>query len=218
MTKEELAVQLTGHEYRQEISKTLEAEAKKSGLVVVFGASGGLLEMRGAWQETYDMCGGDELLLTQKGVWNEEACSDKCIHFRSAYQEAYRHGQLLEALWNEDGYSWAYRTTVPHVTFEIVDEGEKYCRGIVFAVADLRSDPTNTKVAPPWKRYRRTGLSEMRPYVVGEDLTGISVQSVDTPADGGMVARNPQNHADQWYVAPQYFRDNLESVEESVDG
>jgi hypothetical protein len=26
----------------------------------------------------------------------------------------------------------------------------------------------------------------------------------------GMVARNPKNHADQWYVARKYFEDNLE--------
>jgi len=28
-----------------------------------------------------------------------------------------------------------------------------------------------------------------------------------------MIARNPKNHADQWYVARQYFEDNLEIVE-----
>ena len=26
----------------------------------------------------------------------------------------------------------------------------------------------------------------------------------------GMVARNPQNHKDQWYVARKYFEDNFE--------
>jgi hypothetical protein len=28
-----------------------------------------------------------------------------------------------------------------------------------------------------------------------------------------MIARNPKNHADQWYVAEKYFKDNLELVE-----
>ncbi len=64
----------------------------------------------------------------------------------------------------------------------------------------------------PWKYYRRTGLSEMRPYIVGEDLSVVSVNSEDVPEDGGMVARNPKNHADQWYVAKKYFEDNLEEV------
>ena len=64
----------------------------------------------------------------------------------------------------------------------------------------------------PWKQYRRTGVSEMRPYVPGEDLTGIAVSAADTPEVGGMIARNPANHADQWYVAKAYFEANLEEV------
>ncbi len=64
-----------------------------------------------------------------------------------------------------------------------------------------------------WKQYKRKGLSEMRPYVKGEDLTGISVSKEDHPeTDMGMIARNPDNHADQWYVARKYFEDNLEEV------
>lgn len=67
-------------------------------------------------------------------------------------------------------------------------------------------------MAQEFKQYRRTGLSEMRPYVVGEDMTGISVSETDTPEHGGMVARNPKNYEDQWYVAKKYFDDNLELV------
>ena len=65
-----------------------------------------------------------------------------------------------------------------------------------------------------FKQYRRKGFSEMRPYVLGEDLSGISVSAEDNPeTDMGMVARNPKNHADQWYVARKYFDENLELVE-----
>jgi len=62
-----------------------------------------------------------------------------------------------------------------------------------------------------WKQYKRKGLSEMRPYVLGEDLSGVSVSSEDDPPrDMGMIARNPKNHKDQWYVARKYFEENLE--------
>ena len=62
-----------------------------------------------------------------------------------------------------------------------------------------------------WKQYKRKGLSEMRSYIPGEDLTEISVSPEDNPEkDLGMVARNPENHADQWYVAKAYFEANLE--------
>lgn len=53
----------------------------------------------------------------------------------------------------------------------------------------------------------------MRPYRTDEDLTGISVSTGDYPVtDGGMIARNPKNIDDQWYVARQYFDDNFELI------
>lgn len=61
-----------------------------------------------------------------------------------------------------------------------------------------------------FKSYNRTGWSQMRPYVKGEDLSAVSVSDEDSPIeDMGMIARNPENHADQWYVARQYFEDNF---------
>lgn len=64
-----------------------------------------------------------------------------------------------------------------------------------------------------FKQYRRRGLSEMRPYVKGESLEKISVSATDNPEeDMGMVARNPKDHNNQWYVARKYFEDNLEEV------
>ena len=64
-----------------------------------------------------------------------------------------------------------------------------------------------------FKKYIRKSFVEMRPYIPGEDLGNISVSYLDTPELGGMVARNPQNHRDMWYVAEQYFKDNLVLVD-----
>lgn len=69
-----------------------------------------------------------------------------------------------------------------------------------------------------FKKYRRVGLSEMRPYIVGEDLpTSVSISEADkingSPMEGDMIARNPKSHADQRLVAKKYFEDNLELVE-----
>lgn len=52
-----------------------------------------------------------------------------------------------------------------------------------------------------FKFYSRKGQVEARPYVPGEDLSGVSVAAVDEPGEGGMIARNPKNHDDQWYIA-----------------
>ena len=45
------------------------------------------------------------------------------------------------------------------------------------------------------------------------DLTGVSVNTEDTPEIGGMIAINPQNQEDRWYVAKKFFDDNYELAE-----
>ncbi len=59
-----------------------------------------------------------------------------------------------------------------------------------------------------WCFYKKTAEQEMRPYATGEDLKGISVIEQDTPELGGMIARNSENHEDQWYVAKDFFEKN----------
>ncbi len=61
-----------------------------------------------------------------------------------------------------------------------------------------------------WQFFKRKGVACMRPYVLGEDLTGVSVSKEDTPETGGMIAKNLDNDLDQWYVAKAYFEKNFE--------
>ena len=65
---------------------------------------------------------------------------------------------------------------------------------------------------PEYKEYRKKNTQLMRPYVPGEDMTGISVSPEDTPELGGMIAVNDDNHADKWYVAKKFFEDNYVEV------
>ena len=77
------------------------------------------------------------------GVINEalelaNECGDGCPY---AEREAAK-GLAVKALWSPgDGYSWKFKTDIPHETFEVVDDGEPYCRGIVFALADCKPSP-----------------------------------------------------------------------------
>ena len=63
-----------------------------------------------------------------------------------------------------------------------------------------------------FKTYLRTGSCEARPYVLGENMTGISVNKEDAhevaTIGGGMIFRNPDNHEDKWYVAKAFFDKN----------
>jgi hypothetical protein len=68
-----------------------------------------------------------------------------------------------------------------------------------------------------FKQYRKKIVAaELRPYVIGEDVSDISITTVDaitgSPKEGDMIARNPINHADQWLVAKKYFEDNFETM------
>ena len=67
-----------------------------------------------------------------------------------------------------------------------------------------------------FKQYQRKQKGELRPYVLGEDLSGVSISPEDTaagsPKEGDMIARNPDNHKDQWLVAQAYFEKNFEPV------
>jgi hypothetical protein len=59
-----------------------------------------------------------------------------------------------------------------------------------------------------YKEYRKKNTQSMRPYIPGEDLTGISVSQEDTPEEGGMIAVNSANANDKWYVAKKFFEEN----------
>ena len=67
-----------------------------------------------------------------------------------------------------------------------------------------------------FKNYIKNVVQPMRPYVLGEDLKGegISVWDGDTPEDGGMIAVNPKDPKDRWYVAKKFFEDNYILAEE----
>lgn len=72
-----------------------------------------------------------------------------------------------------------------------------------------------------FKHYKRKVLFyEMRPYVLGETLDGVSISDVDKQLptlEGGYIARNPANHDDKWYVSKEYFEANLEEAYQAAE-
>lgn len=72
-----------------------------------------------------------------------------------------------------------------------------------------------------FKKYRRINIAEMRPYIDKEPLLPhVSISKADeekgSPKVGDMIARNPDNHEDQWLVSKDYFEKNFEEVSEVV--
>lgn len=139
MKTKELAALLNGREMRIEITSAEEAKARANGLVVVFGASDDLMEFRGAISDELGANDGCTARITPHGILPEwESMSEATEAAAALYFTKKASGfKEIKALWcAEPGYSWTYRTEIPHATFEIMEDGEPYCRGIVFSLAD----------------------------------------------------------------------------------
>ena len=123
MTAKELAEMLTGSAYGMEVTPEIEAAARENGLVIVFGYSDDCCELRGAIHDEIDCYDGGTIYLTADGIADWETPGARAI----------------EALWCDTafGAAWSYRTDIPHATFEVYEDDEIFCVGIVFALSDL---------------------------------------------------------------------------------
>ena len=140
MDAKSLSAQLTGMEYPVRISDGLVREARAAGLVIVYGASDDLMEFEGAINDEIGACDGAEAWIDGEGIVPDFDSLDKDDKKAlKAYFDRESKGWKIEALWcAEEDYSFTYRTEIPHETFEVVEDGEQYCRGIVFRLADCQ--------------------------------------------------------------------------------
>lgn len=134
MTKEELAEQITGREYGEEITDAEEKQAKADGLVVIFGYSDDNVEFRGAINDEVGCYDGGDLFVTREGALEEhEDCECKYCGFERRKMTA----KKIEAIWGQNDYSWQFKTDMPHVAFEVKEGDQKFCKGIVIHVDDI---------------------------------------------------------------------------------
>lgn len=135
MNTKELAAALNGMEYPPRILKELTDDAKKNGLVIVYGLSDDLMEFVGAIDN--ELGAPREALVDANGLLPHRDCIDDDDVLKDYFAREL-HAKVVESLWCKEGdYSWTFKTTIPHETFEIVEDGRPYCRGIVFALKDV---------------------------------------------------------------------------------
>jgi hypothetical protein len=67
--------------------------------------------------------------------------------------------------------------------------------------------------------YSRITIVEMRPYVIGEDMTNVYVDAAlaehGHPKEGDMIARNPRDRGEQWLMTKENFSANFETMAEA---
>jgi len=136
ITKEELATTLNGREYGDEITKGEEILAKQSGLVVMFGYSDDNVELRGAIDDEIGAYDGTIISFLNGEILQNECGEEECPYFQKLKENP--AVKTVEAIWDNGEYDWTFKTDIPHATFEVVEDGEKSCRGIVFDVASIK--------------------------------------------------------------------------------
>lgn len=108
--------------------------AKTLGIVIIFGYSDDLMEFRGAVDDEMGCYDGGIAFFNKNGWVHNKCDADDCPYAL----ENEKRATPVEALWcKEENYSWTYKTDIPHEIFEVLEDGESYCRGIVFKLSDI---------------------------------------------------------------------------------
>ncbi len=165
LTKEELAARLNGRQYREEITPEEEQLAKENSLVVIFGYSDDLIELRGAINEELGF--ESVIRLGKKGVPESDCAEgDSCPYFKKWLTAALKRREVLQIRvhWGGEGMdslaynmlgkpTWCFdceQLNEKFATFDIFDEydGDKeyFCRGVVLDLDELFPSKNYTQI------------------------------------------------------------------------
>jgi hypothetical protein len=119
-----------------EVTKEECEEAKSLGLVIVFGYSDDVTAFNGAIR---DEAGYGELFITQKGkILDGDAIEAlEGLIEDGTIENAPAMGKIVSD-YSKEGV-WTFTTDIPHATFDVTEDGQLYCRAIVFHISDLIS-------------------------------------------------------------------------------
>jgi hypothetical protein len=146
MTKEQFAALIHGRQYRDEMTKEEEKIAKESNLIVIFGASDDLVEFRGMVYDEIGAYEGTDFIIATPGT--EIQVEDEDKYFKAKGLEPYPISEdsttkvnRFKAVWSPDSIdaSWLILTDMPCAAFDIFEDGDLYCRGVVISASDLQT-------------------------------------------------------------------------------
>jgi hypothetical protein len=138
---EKWAKTLHGREYGAEISRTEVAQAKADGVLIIFGYSDDNIEFRGIVDEEVGAWYHTKIRLDKSGEPLPQGFDDdKEVLDKYGLLPAVeaRYPNVIDAEWDSHGYSWWITSSLPQHEFDILEDGEKFCRGIVINREDLK--------------------------------------------------------------------------------
>ncbi len=145
ITKEKLAQSLSGRTYPDVITGDEKVAASESGLIVIFGYSDDTICFRGLIGD--DVYVGDDTDFVIVAPGTELPCIDpeevyrKCSDFEAIIieEDSPITENRVKALFSQDELDciWLIKTEMEHATFDVMEDGELYCRGIIIDAKSL---------------------------------------------------------------------------------
>ena len=129
-----VAEKLNGREYGSELTDEEAEQLKSVGLVVAFGYSDDNVEFRGAFNEEVGGWEDFEIPFLDGGILVK--CHEDCNeHVCPLWKDAISRSKTIRATFCNNG--WKFDADIPHEKFTIMEDGEVYGEGIVFAYEDV---------------------------------------------------------------------------------
>ena len=121
MNTKEWAEKLNNIEYPADEIWDMRKQFEEDGVVVVYGASDDLIEFEGVIQDEGDCYNDKVFYLNKEGL-------------TTSYSKNY-----VKVTHPHDGtVQFNYETNIPCEWFNVVEDGELYCKGFVFNINDLK--------------------------------------------------------------------------------
>lgn len=131
MKANELAAQLHGIELGDIPGDAIEG-ARRGGLVMVYSPSADTIAFYGALRGQVNMFEDGTVYFDIEGPLPD--VDDVPEVDRLAYYARKGLAHMISAEHERDGFTWTLSTIVPHSRFMVLNNGERYCRGIVFDI------------------------------------------------------------------------------------
>jgi hypothetical protein len=141
MNVKEWAEKLNGCEYRQEVTRNDCDQLKSDGVIIACGASDDLLDFSGALYDEIGAWDGVEVRISSREKGSAFIFDENENRYTAEFNKSQiKNMQTIKAIWSPKDIeaSWKIETKIPHETFDIMEDGELYCRGIAFHVDSIK--------------------------------------------------------------------------------
>lgn len=122
MNTKEWAEKLNNIEYPADEIWDMRKQFEEDGVVVVYGASDDLIEFEGAIQDEGDCYNDEVFYLNKEGLTTS--------HSKNYVKVTHPHNGTVQ---------FNYETNIPCEWFDVLEDGELYCKGFVFNRNDLKA-------------------------------------------------------------------------------